>query len=515
MLQDAQMPVLLTQTTLRQHFQFSISNLKLLCVDELLESRAKVGNKQPHSVAGRQPPAATPGNLAYVIYTSGSTGRPKGVAIEHRNAVNFINWAQSVFTPDELAGVLFSTSLCFDLSIFELFATLCSGGKVILAKNILDLPDLPARGDVTLINTVPSAANELLRLNAIPPSVRIVNLAGEPLKSVLVDRLYASGTIEKVYDLYGPTETTTYSTFALRTADGPATIGRPIANTQIYLLDNHFQPVPVGVPGEMFIGGEGVARGYLHQPELTAERFIRNPFSSIADARLYKTGDRARWRADGDIEYLGRADDQVKIRGHRIELGEIESALARHPAVRECVVLAREDSPGDKRLVGYVVAEPDEASVSLGESRDFLKKKLPDYMIPSALVFLDALPLTPNGKVDRKALPRPEQDRPELHESFAAPTTPTETALVEIWREVLRLERVGIHDNFFELGGHSLLMTQIVSRLRDAFQVELPIRCFFESPTVAELSVAIEELLADEIDKLSDEEARRLSHSAV
>jgi acyl carrier protein len=258
-----------------------------------------------------------------------------------------------------------------------------------------------------------------------------------------------------------------------------------------------------------------VARGYLNRPELTAEKFIQNPFDKNPDARLYKTGDLARWRADGDIEYLGRMDNQVKLRGHRIELGEIEAALARHPAVRECVVLAREDTPGDKRLAAYVVAEPDQAGVTAGDLRDYLKAKLPGYMVPAAFVPLDTLPLTSNGKVDRKALPVPESNRAVLNESSAAPSTPTEMALAEIWRDVLRVERVGVRDNFFELGGHSLLMTQVISRVRDAFQTELPMRTFFESPTIAELSAAIEELLAEEISQLSDEEVQRLTHSAV
>lgn len=452
-----------------------------------------------------------PDHLAYVIYTSGSTGRPKGVAIEHRNAVNFIRWAKSVFTREDLAGVLFSTSLCFDLSIFELFAPLCCGGKVILAENALELTDLPARNEVTLLNTVPSAANELVRLNIIPPSVRVVNLAGEPLISTLVDKLYATGTVEKVYDLYGPTETTTYSTFAWRQVDAAATIGRPIANTQIYLLDEHFQPVPPGVPGEIFIGGAGVARGYLHQPELTAAKFVSHPFSKDPGARLYKTGDLARWRPDGNLEFLGRADHQVKIRGHRIEPGEIESALGIHPAVSECVVLAREDVAGEKLLAAYVVAKLDQTSISTGELRAFLKTTLPDYMIPSAFVFLETLPLTPNGKLNREALPAPKQERSGLERDFVAPGTPAEEAIASIWCEVLHLERVGVQDNFFELGGHSLLMTQVISRLRAAYQIELPMRRFFESPTVAGLAAAIEELLVEEIERLSGDAALEMA----
>ncbi|MBI3875438.1 MAG: amino acid adenylation domain-containing protein [Verrucomicrobia bacterium] len=503
MLENSRVPLVLTQRTLRDNFKFEAQNCKVLCLEEVYDALRDSSGK----------PRSRSTNLAYVIHTSGSTGVPKGVAIEHRSAVNFIHWAQRVFTREELAGVLFSTSICFDLSVFELFVTLSSGGKVIIAQNAIELPNLPSKNEVTLINTVPSAAAELLRMNAIPASVTVVNLAGEPLKPALVDKLYAVGTVQKVYDLYGPSETTTYSTCALRRRGAPATVGRPIANTEIYLLDQNLQPVPVGVIGEIYIGGEGVARGYLHRPDLTAERFIPNPFNNAVGARLYKTGDVARWLPDGNIQFLGRTDHQVKIRGHRIELGEIESALTQHPAVRESVVTAREDAPDEKRLAAYVVAEPDKASAAPGMLRDFLLAKLPDYMIPSAFVFLDALPLTPNGKVNRRALPAPEQVHPELQDTYAVPGTPTEKALAEIWREVLCLERVGVHDNFFELGGQSLLMTRVITRVRESFQVELPMRRFFESATIAELAVTMEGLLVDEISQLSEDEARRMAHS--
>ena len=289
------------------------------------------------------------GNLAYVIYTSGSTGTPKGVAIEHRNTVAFLDWARTVFGPQQLAGVLASTSICFDLSVFELFVPLSWGGKIILAQNVLQLPALPASKDVTLINTVPSAMAELLRVGGVPASVRTVNLAGEPLQTPLVKQIYEQGKIEQVFDLYGPSEDTTYSTFALRSRSGPATIGRPIANTQIYILDAHLQPVPLGVPGEVYIGGAGLARGYLKRPDLTAEKFIPNPFSPEPGARLYETGDLARYRPDGNIEFLGRFDNQVKIRGFRIELGEIEAALVPAPNIQwtRLVVICREDSRGE------------------------------------------------------------------------------------------------------------------------------------------------------------------------
>lgn len=920
----------------RSDSRFSVldSHLTAICLDRdwkeiSRESRETLQNQ------------ATPANLAYVIYTSGSTGLPKGVMIEQRNAVAFLSWAHSVFTQEELAGVIASTSICFDLSIFELFAPLTSGGRVILMENALALSDLDPALEPTLINTVPSAMIEVLRLTDFPASIRTVNLAGEPLKTSLVQEIYERTSARRVYDLYGPSETTTYSTYGLRAADGLQTIGRPIGNTQVYILDPHLNPVPIGVSGELYIGGPGVARGYFNRPELTAEKFIANPFSADITSRLYKTGDLARYLPDGNIEFLGRTDNQVKIRGYRIELGEIEAVLSQDPWIQDAIVIARGDVTGDRQVVAYVVpkrqtgnspedpswaelqekkvsewqtlfdqifAEADEpkdpttntagvnssytnSPIPAAESRDWvehaakrilslnpnrvldigcglgrtlfriapycsrywgadfsqaaldyveqhldllgnkraeikliqanaddlseisahhfdtvvingvtqyfphiehlvkvlegalnavepggvifvgdvrslpllepfqlsvelfrasddvpaellwqtvkrnvaqeeelvvdpvffsaicrrltkidradvllkrgwaeneltrfrydvilyvkpqeqprlatawldwskenltlssvrellkngqprtlgiarvpnarvlpeyraaaslacggrtetaralrdaietmraeafhpetfwalqndlpywvditwsntggpecfdvflqrrdlavvrrppasfqkeqvtlkswhlyahnpieakrnrllgwflrsrLKEKLPDYMIPSAFVVLDALPLTPNGKIDRKALPAPAQSRPELDETFSAPRTPVEELLVNIWANVLKLDKVGIHDNFFELGGHSLLATQVVSRVRQAFQMELPLRTLFEKQTVDELAKAITETqgesvaagpIADiliELESLSDEEAQRL-----
>jgi acyl carrier protein len=324
--------------------------------------------------------------------------------------------------------------------------------------------------------------------------------------------------------VYGPTENTTFTTWHLTEYVPPGEttvpIGRPIANTQVYVLDRAMQPVPVGVYGELFIGGDGLARDYLKRPALTAETFVPNPFSPEPGARLYKSGDLVRYLQDGSIEFLGRIDHQVKIRGFRIELGEIESVLGRHPKVSDTVVIAREDVPGDKRLVAYVVASH-EPTPTFSELRSFLKEKLPDYMIPTALVFLDLLPLTPNGKVDRRALPAPELSRSELENKFVAPRTPVEEAIAGIWCKVLGLERLGVHDNFFELGGHSLLATQIISRLSNVFQVEIPLRQLFLYPTIAELTLIIAgklekteqetvKQLLDEFEDLSDEEAERL-----
>jgi amino acid adenylation domain-containing protein len=481
-LEDTQAPVLLTQARLKG--MLPEQKAKVVCLDADWET---ISGESSENLTG----GVSDDNLAYVIYTSGSTGRPKGVAIEHRSTVTLLNWAKEVFGPDNLASVLASTSICFDLSVYEMFVPLSWGGEVILAENALQLPRLPEANHITLINTVPSAIAELVRMRSVPQSVRTVNLAGEPLPTRLVKQIYQQETVERVFDLYGPSEDTTYSTSALRRSEGPATIGRPIANTQMYLLDGHLQPTPLGVAGELYISGEGLARGYLNRPELTAEKFIPHPFSEKPGARLYKTGDLARYLPDGNIEFLGRIDHQVKIRGFRIELGEIETVLGRHPGVRELVVLAREDAPGEKRLVAYIVPEPENKPTG-GELRDYLQQKLPEYLVPSAFVILEALPLTPNGKVDRKRLPAPEQFSRASAGTFVAPRTPGEELLAGIWVDVLSIPQVGINDDFFELGGHSLLATRLISRIRDAFQIELPLASIFDASTIASLAERIE-----------------------
>nr|QEO74803.1 phosphopantetheine-binding domain-containing pro [uncultured bacterium] len=432
--------------------------------------------------------------LAYTIYTSGSTGRPKGVAITHRNVVALTYWSREVFSDEEFAGVLGSTSICFDMSIFELFVTLAWGGTVILAENALELPELPAKDEVTLINTVPSAMSELVRLQEVPPSVRTVNLGGEPLRGALARRIHGlgqeSGKI-RLYNVYGPSEDTTFTTWADVGPIGEPTIGRPLANTRIYILDRNLRPVPVGVPGEVYISGEGVTRGYLGRPDMTAEKYLPDPFREDG-ARMYRVGDLGRWRADGELEYLGRIDHQVKIRGFRVELGDIEAALLAHPGVREAVVVTREPVPGDLRLAAFVVPKPGETAADL---RDHLKARLPEYMVPWAIVPLGELPLLPNGKVNRRALTQMELGlgRDGAREVDGA-RTPIEELVAGLWREVLGLpedDEVGVHDNFFALGGHSLLATQLVSRLRETVGVELPLRSFFENPTVAGLAALL------------------------
>ena len=493
MLQDAQAPVLLTQSQLLARMQGH--SAQVLCLDTNRETISQESSDNPNT-------QVLPTNNSYVLYTSGSTGQPKAVVIEHRSAVAFLDWATKVYTAEDFANVLAATSICFDLSVFELFAPLSCGGRVILVENALALPNLSPTTGVTLINTVPSAIAELLRVNGIPNSVRTVNLAGEPLPKKLVQQLYQQCSVQQVFNLYGPSEDTTYSTFALvKPEDSVVSIGHPIANTQVYILDRYLKPVPIGVPGELYIGGEGLARCYLNRPELTAQKFIvhtfdeqsQNPKSKIAQlrsVRLYKTGDLVRYLPNGDIEYLGRLDNQVKIRGFRIELGEIETVLSQHPEVLESVVVAADVAQG-KRLVAYVVPKL-ESVTSSNELRSHLKQRLPEYMVPSAFVMLDALPLTPNGKVDRRALVSTNLARPDLETAFVAPRTIVEAKLVEIWSLILGGAQIGIYDNFFELGGHSLLATQVVHQVQTVFQVELPLLALFEEPTVAGLAKAIE-----------------------
>lgn len=448
-------------------------------------------------------PAAQPASLAYVLYTSGSTGRPKGVAIEHRNVVAFVHWVGKTFTARELDGVLAGTTITFDLSVFEIFGPLSHGGKLILVPSVLALADLPEANEVRLINTVPSAMTELLRLGAVPESVETVNLAGEPLATELVDQIYALPHVHRVNDLYGPTETTVYATHAVREAGAPATIGRPLANTQAYILDRHLRPLPVGVPGELFLGGDQLARGYLHQPGLTAEKFIRHPFSTDPSARLYRTGDLCRFNPDGTIEFVGRIDHQLKIRGHRIEPGEIENVLGAHATVDECVVVAREDQPGDRRLVAYVVptardrAEDDTRELT-AMLRVHLQEKLPPYLVPDAIVLLPTMPRTASGKLDRKALLAPtelaEESAPasDASEVVAEPESALEATIARIWGDVLGVKRVGRDENFFLVGGHSLLAMRVVVRLREAFGIDLPAVALFTTPTVAGLAREIE-----------------------
>ena len=479
MLEDASVSVLLTQQHLMD--QLPAINGEVIALDVEWNTISQQSDENPAILN-------TPENLAYVIYTSGSTGQPKGVAIEHRSVVTLLRWAQGVFPAELFSGMLASTSICFDLSVFELFAPLICGGRINLVRNALELGQITPDAEITLVNTVPSAAAELTRGEAIPASVKLFILCGEVLSRTLVEQLYASAPAAQVYNLYGPSEDTIYSTYALmkRGESTTPTIGKPVSNTQAHVLDTHAERVPVGVAGELYLAGDGLARGYLNRPELTADRFVPDPFSRKPGARMYRTGDLARYLPDGNIDFLGRLDQQVKIRGYRIELGEIEAVISEHPQVREGVVVAREDVPGEKRLVCYLVLE-DAGSAAIGELRQFVKQKLPDYMVPSALIILPQLPLTSNGKLDRRALPAPEGERPELSVAYEAPRSAVEKELVRIWAEVLGVEQVGIRDNFFELGGDSILSIRIISRAAQAGLYLSP-PLLFQHQTIAELA---------------------------
>ena len=431
----------------------------------------------------------TPRHLAYLIYTSGSTGRPKSVAIEHGTAAGFITWALSAFSPDELSAVLFSTSVCFDLSVFELFAPLSCGGALVLADNALDLPFVATRHSVTLINTVPSALAELVRETGLPSSVVAVNLAGEALPGILVERIFGSSpNVERVNNLYGPSEDTTYSTWEEIRRGAPSPhppIGRPLPGTQSHVVGRRGELMLAGVPGELRLGGVGLARGYLGRPDLTAERFVPDPFSTLPGARLYATGDRVRWSALGTgratLLYLGRIDNQVKVRGFRVELGEVESALAACEGVREAAAAVLGEG-GDRRLVGFVAGEVDAAALLAD-----LRTRLPGYLVPSTLSVLDGLPRLPNGKLDRKALPALAEGIGPSSE-YVAPRNATEATLAALFAEVLGREQVGAFDDFFALGGHSLLAARAVARIGRAFGGrDVPLSLLFEAPTIAGL----------------------------
>ncbi|ELX13938.1 amino acid adenylation domain containing protein [Janthinobacterium sp. HH01] len=484
MLEDAAPVVLLTQQRLLA--SVPTGGVPVFCLDADAASLAGYEASNPSVLT-------TGGNLAYVIYTSGSTGKPKGVALNRANLANFLHSmgeAPGMNSDDVLVAV---TSLSFDIAALELFLPLANGARVVLAgretaSNPQQLSELLVRSGATMMQATPSSWRMLVD-HGWPQELQLkVLCGGEALPVGLMRDVL--GHVDAIWNLYGPTETTIWSTLRRVSAlDGAPVIGKPIANTQVYILDAGLNPVPAGVAGELHIAGEGLARGYLHRGDLTADKFIPNPFGA-AGSRMYKSGDLARYLGDGSIEYLGRIDNQVKLRGFRIELGEIESALAGLATVRDALVLAREDVAGDKRLVAYLVAHDGEQLPDAAGLRAALLASLPEYMVPAHFMVLERMPLTPNGKVDRKALPAPDMARSE--EGYVAPRTAAEEIMAGIWAGVLRLDKVGIHDNFFALGGHSLLATQLVSQIRGAFEIELPLRAVFEAPTIAGLLTRME-----------------------
>jgi amino acid adenylation domain-containing protein len=445
----------------------------------------------PGAAHGRSLSRPAPENLAYVLFTSGSTGRPKGVAIENRSTRALLHWADRVFTDREVARVAATTSICFDLSVFELFVPLSRGGTVVVVADALALRDLPGAERLTLVNTVPSAIAELVRSDGLPGGCPTVNLAGEPLARQTVDEIYAARPSSRVLNLYGPSEDTTYSTWTVAApAGGKVAIGRPVDGAEVAVMDGRLRPVPVGVVGELVIAGRGLARGYLGRPAQTAERFVPDALGSVPGGRAYRTGDLTRWLASGELDFVGRADHQVKVRGHRIELGEVEAALLAHPTVAAAVVVAREVAGRGAELVAYVVGaegvEPGAEAL-----RAHLASRLPGAMVPSRFVAVTALPLTPNGKVDRRALPEPTPELTAADARDEAPRSPLEELVAGAWAEVLGQERVGRHDDFFALGGHSLLANQIAVRLRRVLDKAVPLRWLFEEPTVARLAARI------------------------
>jgi amino acid adenylation domain-containing protein len=481
-LEETRAPVVLTQQSIGANLPSS--DAQVVCLDD---PNLPVEIQELEGVSFRsssKPP--DPSHLAYVIYTSGSTGKPKGVEISHGAVVNFLNSMRAVPGMKAQDTLLSVTTLSFDIFGLEIWLPLTTGAKVVIvsegiARDGRELAALMRRSEATVMQATPATWRMLLESGWEGQAGLKILCGGEAWPTHLADQLLPK--CAELWNMYGPTETTIWSAVEAVEKGKPVVIGHPIANTQFYVVDKHLQPVPVGVAGELLIGGDGLARGYWKRLELTAEKFIANPFSADSESRLYRTGDLVRYRTDGTLEFLGRMDFQVKIRGLRVELGEIEEALRQHPAVHEAVVMAREDTPEDKRLVAYVVLA-EKLVGTTAELRDFLKVKLPDYMVPAAWVVLPVLPLTPNGKLDRKGLPAPVADA-YSHRGYEAPQGETETLLAGLWEEVLKLERVGRHDNFFELGGHSLLATQLISRIRAVLGVDVALRSLFETTTVA------------------------------
>ena len=508
LLDDAQVPILLTEDKLKNE---SYEENRYVMV---LDRDSAALNARPQTSPEQDSGAAVSDSVAYVIYTSGSTGTPKGVEVTHRNLLNLIEWHQSAFQVTQLDRATQLASLSFDAAVWEIWPYLTAGASVHLVPEGIrtspdGLRDWLVENGIT-IGFVPTMLAESLMVLDWPTKTALrIMLTG-------ADVLHEYPSIKLPFQLvnnYGPTECTVVATSgavpSLSDPTEPPSIGRPISNAYVHVLDENLQPVAPGDPGELFIGGLGVARGYRNRPELTAERFIPNPLSFDGNDRLYKTGDLVRMLPDGQVRFLGRMDEQVKIAGYRIEPNEIVHALARHARVQSCCVVAREDVPGNKKLIGYIVTKPG-ATLTSAELRAFLRQQLPAYMLPAEFVRLDRLPMLASGKIDRSALPQPNSANRLNDTVFVAPRNPIEERMANILSTLLGLDRVSVEDNFFMLGGHSLLGTQLIGRVRDAFGVELSLRTVFDASTIGQLSLEIEKLLLAQLDALTDEEAQRL-----
>jgi amino acid adenylation domain-containing protein len=516
MLTDSEASVLVTERSLVS--RFSALPPRVVCLDEETAQLALRPDEELRNVA-------TPENLAYIIYTSGSTGQPKGVCVAHREAASHFTTMRVAYGIVPEDRLLQSASIGFDVSLEQIFVALTSGATLVIADarawTPADFSSFLRDAQISMVNIPPAFWQQWTEegiargRDDFGPQLRLLVVGSDvaPPETVQKWQRRPATVAVRLVNAYGPTETVITATlfdipagFSDVALTRRVPIGRPVPGTETYILDKYRNPVPVGVTGELYIGGNRLARGYLNRPELTKESFVPHPFSNCPGARLYRTGDLARYLADGNIEFLGRADHQVKIRGFRIELGEIEATLLGHVCVREAVVLRREDRPGEPQLAAYVVAK-ETNTIDVRGLRDHLRTRLPDYMVPSAFVLLDTLPLTVSGKVDRQALPAPERDAFAADGARVEPRTNIERLLANIWQEILKIDPLGIHDNFFDLGGHSLLATQVISRVRNALQLDVPLRKLFEAPTIAAFAATVEEALLEEVETLTENEA--------
>jgi amino acid adenylation domain-containing protein len=520
MLDDSKPALLLTEESMRPAIAGCAA--ELVCVDTERDSIAAENVQNPV-------PKVSCDNLAYVIYTSGSTGKPKGALITHHNVVRLFEATWPWYQFDEHDVWTMFHSYAFDFSVWELWGALIYGGRLIVVpymvtRSAREFYELLHRERVTILNQTPSSFQELMKADedagdAHELALRYLIFGGEELQmSSLRPWFERHGDQHpRLVNMYGITETTVHVTYRpLSKADTAAgsVIGRPIPDLEIYLLDSQLRLVPDGTPGEIFVGGAGVGRGYLHRPELTKQRFIDNPFSGKPASKLYRSGDLARWLPGGDLEYLGRIDTQVKIRGYRVELNEIVAALNTHPAVQASAVVARKDGTANQRLLAYVLIRQDKAPPAAGELRNLLRARLPDYMVPAVFLHLRDLPLTPNGKLDRDALPPPDGNNILPDDNYVSPCTVVEEKLLLLVAELLGIDRVGINDNFFLIGGHSLFGTRLIARIRETFGVDLPLRSIFESPTPAQLAQQIETLMVSTIEAMTEDEVQNALEQA-